>query len=58
MKIYLAGPDVFLQDAIETGRRKAEICARHGLNGLYPLDNAVDLSAADASLHIPRPMRP
>jgi len=52
MKIYLAGPDVFLPDAIEIGRRKAAICARHGLIGLYPLDNAVDLAAADASLSI------
>ena len=52
MKIYLAGPDVFLPDAVEIGRRKAEICARHGLIGLYPLDNVVDLSARDASLDI------
>jgi nucleoside 2-deoxyribosyltransferase len=51
-KIYLAGPDVFLPDAVEIGRRKVEICARHGLIGLYPLDNVVDLSARDASLHI------
>jgi nucleoside 2-deoxyribosyltransferase len=51
-KIYLAGPDVFLPDAVEIGRRKAEICARHGLIGLYPLDNAIDLSARDASLNI------
>ena len=33
MKIYLAGPDVFLPDALEIGRRKLEICARHGLTG-------------------------
>jgi len=52
MKIYLAGPDVFLPDAVELGRRKADICARHGLTGLYPLDNAIDLSARDASLKI------
>lgn len=52
MKIYLAGPDVFLPDAVEIGRRKAAICARHGLTGFYPLDNIVDLSAADASLAI------
>src|SRR3982751_3466944 len=52
MKIYLAGPDVFLPDAIGIGRRKVELCARHGLTGLYPLDNAVDLSAGDASLAI------
>ena len=50
MKIYLAGPDVFLPDAIEVGRQKVEICARHGLAGLYPLDNTVNLSAGDASL--------
>lgn len=52
MKIYLAGPDVFLPDAVEIGRRKAGICARLGLTGLYPLDNAIDLSAGEASLDI------
>jgi nucleoside 2-deoxyribosyltransferase len=52
MKIYLAGPDVFLPDAVEIGRRKAELCARHGLTGLYPLDNAIDLAVGDASLKI------
>ena len=46
MKIYLAGPDVFLPDAVEIGRQKAAICAAHGLAGLYPLDNAIDLAAA------------
>jgi nucleoside 2-deoxyribosyltransferase len=52
MKIYLAGPDVFLPDAVELGRRKVALCARHGLTGLYPLDNAVNLAAKDASLQI------
>ncbi len=52
MNIYLAGPDVFLPDAVEMGRRKVEICRRHGLTGRYPLDNPVDLTAADASLRI------
>jgi nucleoside 2-deoxyribosyltransferase len=51
-KVYLAGPDVFLPDAVDIGRRKAELCARHGLTGLYPLDNAIDLAAKDASLRI------
>ena len=45
MKIYLAGPDVFLPDAVEIGRRKADICARHGVTGLYPLDNAIERRA-------------
>lgn len=52
MKIYLAGPDVFLPDAVEIGRQKAAICAAHGLIGLYPLDNAIDLTARDASRQI------
>jgi nucleoside 2-deoxyribosyltransferase len=52
MKIYLAGPDVFLPDAVDIGRRKAALCRRHGLTGLYPLDNAIDLTAKDASLQI------
>lgn len=52
MKIYLAGPDVFLPDALVIGQRKREICNRHGTTGLYPLDNAIDPSASDASLQI------
>src|ERR1700689_189226 len=52
MKVYLAGPDVFLPDAVEIGRRKVELCARHGLTGFYPLDNTVDRAASDVSLQI------
>jgi nucleoside 2-deoxyribosyltransferase len=51
-KIYLAGPDVFLPDALDVGRRKVALCERHGLTGLYPLDNTIDLAAPDASLQI------
>jgi nucleoside 2-deoxyribosyltransferase len=39
MKVYLAGPDVFLTDAKAIGHRKKEICARLGIVGLFPLDN-------------------
>jgi nucleoside 2-deoxyribosyltransferase len=52
MRVYLAGPDVFLPDALEIGRQKIEICRRHGLIGLYPLDNVVNRASADASLQI------
>lgn len=52
MKVYLAGPDVFLPDALAIGQRKQDICRRHGLTGLYPLDNTVDLAARDSSLQI------
>src|SRR6266496_5447373 len=51
-KVYLAGPDVFLPDALDIGRRKVALCARHGLIGLYPLENAVDRTANDVSLQI------
>ena len=52
MKVYLAGPDVFLPNAIAVGRRKAELCARYDLTGLYPLDNKIDLRATNASEQI------
>jgi nucleoside 2-deoxyribosyltransferase len=40
--VYLAGPDVFLPDAREVGQRKKQLCADHGFEGLYPLDEALD----------------
>jgi nucleoside 2-deoxyribosyltransferase len=52
MKVYLAGPDVFLPDAIEVGRRKVDLCARHEFIGLFPLDNEIDPMFGDASLQI------
>jgi nucleoside 2-deoxyribosyltransferase len=52
MKVYLAGPDVFLPDAFEIGRRKVDLCARYGIEGFYPLDNKIDLAVANASLQI------
>jgi nucleoside 2-deoxyribosyltransferase len=39
MRVYLAGPEVFLPEAAEIGREKRTICARYGLIGLFPLDN-------------------
>jgi nucleoside 2-deoxyribosyltransferase len=42
MKLYLAGPEVFLPEAVEMGNRKREICARHGHIGLFPLDNEIE----------------
>lgn len=52
MNIYLAGPDVFLPNAAQIGRRKVALCKRYGAHGFFPLDNDVDLSAADASRQI------
>ena len=52
MKVYLAGPDVSLPDAIDIGRAKVELCAAYGLTGLFPLDNQIDRDRTDASLQI------
>lgn len=37
-RIYLAGPDVFLPDAVAVGAAKRAVCGKHGLVGVYPLD--------------------
>ena len=44
-RVYIAGPDVFLADAAALARRKKELCARHGLVGLHPLDNEMEALA-------------
>ena len=38
LKISLAGPDVFLADAVEIGRQKLELCRHFGFQGIFPLD--------------------
>ncbi len=56
-RIYLAGPEVFLPDAGDVGRRKQAICAEHGFDGVFPLDPALDLegrSPREAGLEIGR----
>ncbi|HEX5997890.1 MAG TPA: nucleoside 2-deoxyribosyltransferase [Hyphomicrobiaceae bacterium] len=43
-RIYLAGPEVFLPDALAVGARKAELCAQRGFTGVFPLDAGLDLT--------------
>jgi nucleoside 2-deoxyribosyltransferase len=38
MRIYLAGPEVFLATARDVGAAKKAICAVHGHDGVFPLD--------------------
>src|SRR5215210_4956234 len=45
--VYLAGPEVFLPDAVEIGRRKQKLCAAYGLEGLYPLDNEIPTTTTE-----------
>lgn len=40
-KIYLAGPDVFLPNAIEEGERLKALCQDYGYEGLFPMDNVI-----------------
>ncbi len=50
MRIYLAGPEVFLADAAALAAAKKAICARHGLTGVFPTDEHTGL-AHDADEH-------
>ena len=38
MRLYLAGPEVFLADAAEIAVAKQAICAAQGMTGIFPLD--------------------
>lgn len=40
-KIYLAGPDVFLPNAIEQGECLKKLCRAYGFKGCYPMDNLI-----------------
>src|SRR5262245_345615 len=43
-RIYLAGPEVFLPDAVVMGARKEALCAALGLEGVFPLDAQLGLA--------------
>lgn len=45
MKVYLAGPDVFRQDALQWAEAARALCAARGLTALVPLDGE-DVTAA------------
>lgn len=50
LKIYLAGPDVFLSDARRVGKLKQEMCREFGFEGLFPLDGDGDIDADAAKI--------
>ncbi|MBR0649302.1 nucleoside 2-deoxyribosyltransferase [Roseomonas terrae] len=47
MRVYLAGPEVFLPDALDIAAAKKRICAAHGLEGVFPLDTPPAAPPAD-----------
>lgn len=42
-RIYLAGPDVFLPEPMKMAEKLKYLCQKHGLQGVFPLDTALDL---------------
>jgi nucleoside 2-deoxyribosyltransferase len=42
-KIYLAGPEVFLPEPVEVGKKMKAVCESFGLTGLFPMDAQVEL---------------
>jgi nucleoside 2-deoxyribosyltransferase len=44
---YLAGPDVFLPNAVAHAATKVEICRRLGLRGLPPLNENAETAATE-----------
>ena len=43
-RLYLAGPEVFLPDAMALAREKVEVCDRHGFEGVFPKDKSLNLA--------------
>lgn len=59
MRVYLAGPDVFLPDPVTRGAALKQICASFGLRGVFPLDeldggDPPELVALDLAFRIAR----
>ncbi len=42
-RLYLAGPEVFLPDAVEHAHRQHRLCEQYGFIGLHPMDNNIEL---------------
>ena len=49
--IYLAGPEVFLPNAREVAEEKKALCASHGFDGLFPLDNEISADGLSPEAH-------
>jgi nucleoside 2-deoxyribosyltransferase len=42
LRVYLAGPEVFLPNAAEVGEEKKRLCAKYGVLGVFPLDTELE----------------
>lgn len=46
LKAYIAGPDIVRKNAIEYCNKQKEICIKHGIIPLHPIDNPQSSSAS------------
>lgn len=51
--IYIAGPDVFLPNAIEAGKKMVQVCRQYGFEAFFPIDD----EAAEADIGNPESAR-
>lgn len=47
LKLYLAGPEVFLPNAVEHAEKQRRLCVKYGFIPLHPMDNNLDLGNRD-----------
>ena len=47
LKLYTAGPEVFLQNAAENAEKQRQICKKYGFVALHPMDNNTDFGNRD-----------
>jgi len=46
-KLYLAGPEVFLPNALENAEKQRALCHQYGFEPIHPMDNNVDPGKRD-----------
>jgi len=46
LRVYLAGPEVFLENAVELGIAKKALCEKYWFEGAYPLDSGADMTGS------------
>jgi nucleoside 2-deoxyribosyltransferase len=51
-RAYLAGPEVFLPEAVTVGQQKKQLCTKYGFEGLFPFDNEVTDQEGEARTDI------
>jgi nucleoside 2-deoxyribosyltransferase len=47
IRVYLAGPEVFLVNAKEIGEQKKVLCRKYGFEGVFPIDVEVDVKGKE-----------